>query len=137
MSKKKKSEIAEEITTMKDGDMNEPITNEIKEIKENTESFAEDDVIDSEVEEDVKPEEKEDIKPMVKEEVKPVIKEEPRKDPVFKKIVCPASAINVRDGAEGNILFTIKNYSKVMVESEADGWTKIVGYVKSELVHEI
>lgn len=119
MSRKKKSEIVEEITPMKDGDMNEPIIDTTEEVTEKIEPVVE------------------KVKEEVKEEVKPVAKAEPKKEPVFKKIVCPASAINVRDGAEGNILFTIKNYSKVMVEDEADGWTKIVGYVKSELVHSL
>ena len=58
-------------------------------------------------------------------------------NPVMKKIHCSASAVNVRACAEGEILFTIKNLSKILVEDEKDGWVKITGYVKADLVSEL
>ena len=57
--------------------------------------------------------------------------------PVIKKVSCSASAVNVRDAENGNVMFTIKNNSKVIVEKEENGWCKISGYVMSELVKEL
>ena len=54
--------------------------------------------------------------------------------PVEKIINCNASLINVRDGEEGNVLYTLKNKTKILVESEQNGWAKIIGYVKSDLI---
>ena len=54
-----------------------------------------------------------------------------------KKISCTASRVNVREKPDGDVLYTIPNLSKVMVEKEENGWCKIVGYVMSELVKEI
>lgn len=59
------------------------------------------------------------------------------KYPIFKKIKSPSSAVNVRACANGEILFTIKNNSKIIVENEEDGWCKISGYVMAELVGEL
>ena len=60
-----------------------------------------------------------------------------KNSPVFKKVSCNANYVNVRDGENGQVMFTIKNNSKIIVESEANGWCKISGYVMSELVKEL
>ena len=57
--------------------------------------------------------------------------------PVMKKIQCSASAVNVRACADGEVLFTVKNLSKVLVEDEKDGWSKITGYVMTDLIKEL
>lgn len=54
-----------------------------------------------------------------------------------KKIYCSASRVNVRSKADGEVLYTIPNLSKVLVEEEKDGWCKIVGYVMSNLITDL
>lgn len=58
-------------------------------------------------------------------------------EPVFKKIQCGASLVNVRAEPEGEVLYTIRNLSKVRVEGEMDGWVKISGYVMADLVKDL
>jgi len=73
-------------------------------------------------------EEKEEVKEKVKEEVKET------KKPVLKKIHTSATRVNVRDGANGNIVCQLPNGTPVLVEEEKDGWCKITGYVMAELI---
>lgn len=81
-------------------------------------------------------EEVDEIKPSIDE---PIVAEiEPKSAKITpKKIDCTASRVNVRSNPEGDILYTIPNLSKVLVEEEKDGWCKIVGYVMSELVRDL
>lgn len=70
----------------------------------------------------------------------PVVEYAPKtlaSEPVFKKIQCGASLVNVRAEPDGEVLFTIRNLSKVKVEEEKDGWCRISGYVMSELVKDL
>ena len=77
-----------------------------------------------------------EVKEKVKEEVKEKVKEEVKetKKPVLKKIHTSATKVNVRDGANGNIVCQLPNGTPVLVEEEKDGWCKITGYVMSELI---
>lgn len=77
-----------------------------------------------------------EAKEKVKEEVKEKVKEEVKetKKPVLKKIHTSATKVNVRDGANGNIVCQLPNGTPVLVEEEKDGWCKITGYVMSELI---
>lgn len=51
-----------------------------------------------------------------------------------KRISKAHSRVNIRDGAEGNVMFALSSGVKVLVEEEKDGWSKIVGYVRSDLL---
>ena len=73
-----------------------------------------------------------EVKEKVKEEVKEEVKE--TKKPVLKKIHTSATRVNVRDGANGNIVCQLPNGTPVLVEEEKDGWCKITGYVMAELI---
>ena len=56
---------------------------------------------------------------------------------VFKRVNCPTAFANVRDGENGEVMFTVKTNSKVIVENEANGWSKISGYIMTELLQEL
>ena len=58
-------------------------------------------------------------------------------EPVFKRIQCPVSLVNVRDKPDGEVMFIIRNNSKVIFEGEKDGWVKISGYVMADLVKDL
>ena len=90
------------------------------------------------VEEAVTPMSEDAMNPPVKEakeEVKKEVKEEVKETkPVLKKIHTSATKVNVRDGANGNIVCQLPNGTPVLVEEEKDGWCKITGYVMAELI---
>lgn len=66
----------------------------------------------------------------------PVVEEkkEEKKAPVQKVVVTTASKVNVRKVPNGDVLFMINNGSQVMVEEEKDGWSKVTGYIMTELL---
>lgn len=53
---------------------------------------------------------------------------------VEKVISTSASKVNVRNAPNGEVLFTVNNGSKVLVEEEKDGWCKVTGYIMSGLL---
>lgn len=129
--RKKVVDVVETPTEMKENAMNAPVEEEIKDFVEPQTEEVVDDVltVDVPVEEDVEP---------VQEVVEEKVEEKPlASDPVFKKIQCGASLVNCRAVPDGEVLFTIRNLSKVRVEDEKDGWCKISGYVMSELVKDL
>lgn len=50
-----------------------------------------------------------------------------------KHINC-GTKVYVREKPEGEILCIIPDKTKVIIEEEADGWSRVVGYIKSELL---
>lgn len=132
--RKKVVDVVETPTEMKEDAMNAPVEEEIKDFVEpQTENVVEDvPTVEVPVE---KEEEVPYIEPQVS-DVKPAVSE-----PVFKKIQCGASLVNVRAEANGEVLYTIRNLSKIRVEDEVevDGvkWFKISGYVMGELVKDL
>lgn len=98
-----------------------------KEVVEEVATPMKDDAMNPPVDE-AKEEVKEEAKEKVKEEVKET------KKPVLKKIHTYATRVNVRDGANGNIVCQLPNGTPVLVEEEKDGWCKITGYVMAELI---
>jgi len=82
-------------------------------------------------EESIKETSKEEASVKVTETKKEEVKET---KPVLKKIHTSATRVNVRDGANGNIVCQLPNGTPVLVEEEKDGWCKITGYVMAELI---
>lgn len=64
------------------------------------------------------------------------IDDSPKKSKLPYKYVSSSTDVNLRAEPEGQIIRTIKRGSKVYVESEKDGWTKVYGYIKSVLLNE-
>ena len=130
MGRRKKEFVEEKPVAMVENAMNEPVE---EEIKDTVEPQTENVVVDVPT-----------VEVPVAEEVKEAeITESPKaeNEPVFKKIQCSASLVNVRDNPNGDVLFTVRNLSRIRVENEVevDGvkWTKISGYVMSELVKDL
>ena len=135
--KKEVVDVVENPTPMVEDAMNLPVEEENDGfVNIETENVVE--PVSEEIQEEVPVDET----PVIKEPVKeaPVIEETPKtlaSEPVFKKIQCGASLVNVRAEPDGEVLFTIRNLSKVKVEEEKDGWCRISGYVMSELVKDL
>lgn len=131
MGRRKKEIIEEKPVEMVENAMNEPVQTE--------------DLVES-VSEEVTEEVPTVEVPVVDDFVEAEITEAPveditssniEKEPVFKKIQCGASLVNVREKPDGDVLFTIRNLSKVRVEGEENGWVKISGYVMADLVKDL
>lgn len=121
--KKEVVDVVENPTPMVEDAMNLPVDDVKEESTEiETENVVEAPVEDAPVEE----------APVEEDAPKPVASE-----PVFKKIQCGASLVNVRAEPDGEVLFTIRNLSKIKVDDEKDGWVKISGYVMKELVKDL
>ena len=125
MGRRKKvvEEVVENPTPMVEDAMNFPV----EDVKEESTEIETENVVEAPVK-DVPVEEA----PVEEDAPKPVTSE-----PVFKKIQCGASLVNVRAEPDGEVLFTIRNLSKIKVEDEQDGWVKISGYVMKELVKDL
>ena len=54
--------------------------------------------------------------------------------PIFKVISSKTSLVNLRVEPEGEVIRTVRTGSKVLVVEEKDGWSKVQGYIKSELL---
>jgi hypothetical protein len=116
--KKEVVDVVENPTPMVEDAMNLPVDD----VKEESTEIETENVVEAPVEES----------PVEDDAPKPVASE-----PVFKKIQCGASLVNVRAEPDGEVLFTIRNLSKIKVEDEKDGWVKISGYVMKELVKDL
>lgn len=135
--RKKVVDVVETPTEMNEDAMNAPVEEEINDFVEpQTENRI---VFDNKVESVV-----EDVPninvPVVEENEEEYVEEAPKplaSEPVFKKIQCSASLVNVREKPDGDVMFTIRNLSKVRVEGEENGWVKISGYVMKELVKDL
>lgn len=110
MGRRKKTDIVENPTPMKEEDMYTPIVSSETEVAKLTQ-------VDKPVQEET---------PM---EEKPA--------PVAKRLKSSSTLINVRESPNGEVLFRLNRGQKVMVEEEKDGWTKICAYVMTELVGEL
>ena len=118
--KRKDVNVTENPTPMVEDAINLPV----EDVKEESTEIETENVVESSVEENEPVEEKTEEAPLASE-------------PVFKKIQCGASLVNVRAEPEGEVLFTIRNLSKVKFEEEKDGWVKISGYVMKDLVKDL
>ena len=141
MGRRKREEVIETVEPMVEDAMNAP------EEAVAEESRAEDLSLDTnQVHETVEPLvelDNSDIAPLIDASVpvelanEPIVAElraEPKKEVVEKTISTSASRVNVRKCADGDVLFTVANGSKVLVEDEHDGWSKITGYVMTSLL---
>lgn len=109
MGRRKKTEIVEQVVPMSDEALNAPV--------EETKNVKTEDVQNNE--------------PITE----PVIaRQEEIKNPVLKRVKSPSSLVNVRQSPNGEILFRLNNGAKIMVEEEKDGWSKITGYIMTDLV---
>lgn len=122
--KRKDVNVTENPTPMVEDAMNLPV----EDAKEESTEIETENVVEAPVEENEPVEEA----PVEQDAPKPLASE-----PVFKKIQCGASLVNVRAEPEGEVLYTIRNLSKVRVEGEMDGWVKISGYVMADLVKDL
>jgi len=122
--KRKDVNVTENPTPMVEDAMNLPVDDE----KEESTEIETENVVESPVEEN-EPVEEASVE---QDTPKPLTSE-----PVFKKIQCGASLVNVRAEPEGEVLYTIRNLSKVRVDGEMDGWVKISGYVMADLVKDL
>lgn len=113
--KKEVVDVVENPTPMVEDAMNLPV----EDVKEESTEIETENVVEAPVEES------------------PVTEAPVASEPVFKKIQCGASLVNVRAEPDGEVLFTIRNLSKIKVEDEKDGWVKISGYVMKELVKDL
>ena len=122
MGRKKKEvvDVVENPTPMVEDAMNLPV----EDVKEESTEIETENMVEAPVEENEPVEKKTEEAPLASE-------------PVFKKIQCGASLVNVRAEPEGEVLFTIRNLSKVKVEEEKNGWCKISGYVMKDLVKDL
>lgn len=81
------------------------------------------------------------MNPPIDETISDEKKSHPQKASTFKVVDSPTTKINCRSEANGEILFTIDNRSRVSVvgEVELNGvkWTEIHGFVMSELLKEL
>ena len=137
MGRRKKEVVVETPVEMTEEAMNAPV-------KEENDGFVnvETENVVEPVSEETQEEAPVEEAPVVEEPVEeaPVVDETPKalaSEPVFKKIQCGASLVNVRAEPDGEVLFTIRNLSKVKVEEEKDGWCKISGFVMAELVKDL
>lgn len=110
MGRRKKTDIVENPTPMKEENMNIPVVSDETEVAEPMQ-------VDKPVQEET---------PM---EEKPA--------PVAKRLKSSSTLINVRESPNGEVLFRLNRGQKVMVEEEKDGWTKICAYVMTELIGEL
>lgn len=131
MGRRKKEIIEEKPVEMVENAMNEPVQTEdlVESVSEEVSEEAptvEVPVVDDFVEAEITEAPVEDTTPANME-----------KEPVFKKIQCGASLVNVREKPDGDVMFTIRNLSKVRVDGEENGWVKISGYVMADLVKDL
>ena len=72
------------------------------------------------------------------EEEKPKKKAKPEKrnSGEYQATVIGNGSLNVRDGIDGAVMYTIPQGKVVRVTEEQGGWAKIVGYVKKEFLQE-
>lgn len=129
MGRKRKEEtVIENPTPMAEDAMNLPVEEKVEVENEVNEELVENPV--ENVEEAVVEEERAEEEAL----------KEPEKNaeqiiaPIFKTVRSNTSLVNVRLEPEGEVLYTIRNGSRVACLEEKDGWTKVVGYIKSELL---
>ena len=129
MGRRKKTEtVVENPTPMEEGAMN--LSEESGAVEEKTEVSSE--KVEEKVENSLEKVEDNVADAILGAENIPVVEE--KKEPVQKVVVTTASKVNVRKVPNGDVLFMINNGSQVMVEEEKNGWSKVTGYIMTELL---
>ena len=143
MGRRKKTEtVVENPTPMEEGAVNQPEESSAEEKTEDSLPKVSDDVqnslekVSNDVQNSLEKVEDNIADVILGAENVPVVEEkkEEKKAPVPKVVVTTASKVNVRKVPNGDVLFMINNGSQVMVEEEKDGWSKVTGYIMTELL---